>query len=111
MNSLNSYFDSQRIMEDFDDDDEYPIKGSYNIRYKLNKLNNLENIKNMKLRFYVIESPKELLDKLEIDEDTKEKIELIDLPGLDTRFDEAQAQSKTLLSVIEGFIHINSKIE
>ena len=111
LNSLNSYFDSQRIMEDFDDDDEYPIKGSYNIRYKLNKLNNLENIKNMKLRFYVIESPKELLDKLEIDEDTKEKIELIDFPGLDTRFDEAQAQSKTLLSVIEGFIHINSKIE
>ena len=111
LNSLNSYFDSQRIMEDFDDDDEYPIKGSYNIRYKLNKLNNLENIKNMKLRFYVIESPKELLDKLEIDEDTKEKIELIDFPGLDTRFNEAQAQSKTLLSVIEGFIHINSKIE
>lgn len=41
----------------------------------------------------------------------KKKKELIDFPGLDTRFDEAQAQSKTLLSVIEGFIHINSKIE
>ena len=65
----------------------------------------------MKLRFYVIESPIELLDNIEIDESIKEKIELIDFPGLDTRFEEAQIQSKTLLSIIEGFIHINSKIE
>ena len=99
-----------KIIEDIDND-QYPIIGSDEIWNKINELNNLENIKNMKLRFYVIESPIELLDNIEIDESIKEKIELIDFPGLDTRFEEAQIQSKTLLSIIEGFIHINSKIE
>ena len=99
-----------KIIEDIDND-QYPIIGKEEIWNKINKLNNLENIKNVKLKFYVIESPIELLDNIEIDESIKEKIELIDFPGLDTRFEEAQNQSRTLLSIIEGFIHINSKIE
>ena len=99
-----------KIIEDIDND-QYPIIGKDEIWNKINKLNNLENIKNVKLKFYVIESPIELLDNIEIDESIKEKIELIDFPGLDTRFEEAQNQSRTLLSIIEGFIHINSKIE
>jgi len=102
--------EASKIMEDIDND-QYPIVGKDEIWNKINKLNNLENIKNVKLKFYVIESPIELLDNIEIDESIKEKIELIDFPGLDTRFEEAQNQSRTLLSIIEGFIHINSKIE
>ena len=65
----------------------------------------------MELKFYIIESPIELLDKLELDENIKEKIELIDFPGLDPSFEEAHNQSKILLRIIEGFIHINSNIE
>ena len=42
-----------------------------------------------------------------ISEADKEKIELIDFPGLDTDFDEAKKKAEDLLKIIDGFIYVN----
>jgi len=40
----------------------------------------------------------------------KEKIELIDFPGLDTDFDEAKKKAANLLKIIDGFIYVNYQV-
>ena len=47
----------------------------------------------------------------EIKEEQKERIELIDFPGLDTDFDEAKKKAENLLKIIDGFIYINYQIQ
>ena len=97
--------------DDMDDDSDYPIIGKEYIYARLDLLNKKTDIKDMELRFYVIETPIEIYDKMELNDAIKKKIEIIDFPGLDTDFEQAKEKSKTLLSIIDGFIHINSTID
>ena len=48
---------------------------------------------------------------MDLKEEEKEKIELIDFPGLDTDFENAKEEAKYLLRIIDGFIYINYKCE
>jgi hypothetical protein len=70
------------------------------------KINNLNKVCYSELKFYLLESPIEFLDKMEIDEEEKKKIELIDYPGLDTNFDEAKKMAENLLKIVDGFIYV-----
>ena len=111
LNKYNEEEENEDNEDDMDDDSDYPIIGKEQIYARLDLLNKKANIKDMELRFYVIETPIEIYDKMELDDDIKKKIEIIDFPGLDTDFDQAKEKSKTLLSIIDGFIHINSTID
>lgn len=58
------------------------------------------------MKFYLLESPIEFIDKMEISEEEKKKIELIDYPGLDTKFEEAKKMAVNLLKIVDGFIYV-----
>ena len=72
-----------------------------------NNDNNNDN-SNKNLKFYIIEVPINIFKDLGIDKEIYSKIELVDLPGLDTGFDEAINSSNNLLEFTDGFIFINS---
>ena len=84
-------------------------EGEDSINKKITELNNAPDAKT-KLRYYLLKSPIEFLDMMDLKEEEKEKIELIDFPGLDTDFDKAKEEAKYLLRIIDGFIYINYKI-
>ena len=81
-------------------------EGEKSIHEKINNLNNSPEAKK-KLKYYLLKAPIEFLDMMNLKEEEKEKIELIDFPGLDTNFDNAKIEAKHLLSIIDGFIYIN----
>ena len=58
------------------------------------------------MKFYLLESPIEFIDKMEISEEEKRKIELIDYPGLDTDYEGAKIMAKNLLTTVDGFIYV-----
>ena len=80
-------------------------EGETDIYSKIDNLNN-EYSKNSILKFYLLESPIEFLDKMNITEEEKKKIELIDYPGLDTDFEKAIEMAKNLLKIVDGFIYV-----
>jgi hypothetical protein len=43
---------------------------------------------------------------MELNEEEKKKIELIDYPGLDTNFEEAKIMAENLLKIVDGFIYV-----
>lgn len=87
-------------------------KGVENVKEKINHLNEKEN-KNKnenekELKFYIIEVPINIFKQLEISEEIYSKIELIDIPGLDTGFSEAINSSNNLLGFTDGFVFVNN---
>ena len=49
---------------------------------------------------------------MNLSKEVKEKIEIIDFPGLDTeKFEVAQKKAKDLLKIIDGFIYVNFQIQ
>ena len=93
------------------DENKTVAEGEKSIENKINELNNDPNAKK-EIKFYLIKTPIEFLDKMEnLSEEKKKKIELIDFPGLDTDFDKAQERAKDLLKIIDGFIYVNYQIQ
>ena len=89
----------------FEYNKDVPIaEGKNDIISKIKFLNN-KNSKNSELKFYLLESPIEFLDKMELNEEKKKKIELIDYPGLDTYFENAKNMAKNLLKIVDGIIY------
>ena len=95
----------------FEYNEKCPIaQGEDSVLQKIDQLNNDPNAKSC-LKFFLIKSPIEFLDQMEdLSEEKKKSIELIDFPGLDTEFDEAQKRAKDLLKIIDGFIYVNFNI-
>ena len=85
--------------------DEPIAEGETNIYSTICGLNN-EYSNNSNLEFFLLESPIEFLDKMNITEEEKKKIELIDYPGLDTEFELAKVKAKDLLKIVDGFIYV-----
>jgi len=84
-------------------------EGEKAIYKKIDELNQDENAKN-ELRFVILQAPIEFLDQMDITEEQKQKIEIIDFPGLDTNFKEAKKKAENLLKIIDGFIYVNFQI-
>ena len=90
----------------FEYNSQYPIaQGEKKIYEKIDNLNRTNSDKS-KLKFYLLESPIEFIDKMEISEEEKRKIELIDYPGLDTDYEGAKIMAKNLLTTVDGFIYV-----
>ena len=91
-------------------------KGVENVKEKIKHLNENENKKNNKkekdeekeLKFYIIEVPINIFKNIKISQEIYSKIELIDIPGLDTGFSEAINSSNNLLEFTDGFIFANN---
>jgi len=92
---------------EYDENYKYNIiaEGEKNVYQKLNELNH-SNVNNSNLDFYLLKTPIEFFDSMKLPKELKEKIELIDFPGLDTNFKQAQEKAKNLLKIIDGFIFI-----
>ena len=89
--------------------DNLVAEGERAIYEKIDELNNNKYAKS-DLKFYLLKAPIEFLDEKNLNEEEKEKIELIDFPGLDTNFEQAQIKAENLLNIIDGFIYINFQI-
>ena len=74
---------------------------------KLKKINSKEGNNSKELNFYIIEVPISIFNIAGIDKEIYSKIELIDIPGLDTGYDEAIRSSQKLLDFTDGFIFAN----
>ena len=86
--------------------DKKPIaEGEKEIFKTINNLN-IINSNNLELNFYLLEAPIEFIDLIGISEEEKRKIELIDYPGLDTKFEEAKKMAVNLLKIVDGFIYV-----
>lgn len=84
-------------------------KGEKGVHNKLNELNN--NIyANDRLDFYLLQTPIEFFDSMNLTPEQKNKIEIIDFPGLDTKFEEAKTKAQNLLKIIDGFIFVYSSL-
>ena len=91
--------------------------GIDSVRKKIKELNEEQKkLKNKKskegydseeLNFYIIEVPINIFKIAEINKEIYSKIELIDIPGLDTGYDEAIRSSQKLLEFTDGFIFAN----
>ena len=76
----------------YDESSKIDLEGK-TIEQKIDELNKANKDKK-ELNFYSIKTPIEFLDQMEsISEEDKEKIQIIDFPGLDTNFDEAIAKA------------------
>ena len=64
LNKYNEEEENEDNEDDMDDDSDYPIIGKEQIYARLDLLNKKANIKDMELRFYVIETPIEIYDKM-----------------------------------------------
>ena len=91
------------------DEKDLIAEGEANIFEKLNYYNNLPDIKDNFL-FFILQTPIEFFDMMNLSKEEKNKIELLDFPGLDTKFENAQETAKKLLLIIDGFIYLNSRI-
>ena len=89
------------------DDNDIINLGGKSIQQKIDELNKKENVKKEELKFYLLKAPIEFLDQIGLNEADKEKIELIDFPGLDTKFDQAKDKAEHLLKILDGFIYVN----
>ena len=107
-----TYFRTNEIgLNFFEYNENCPIaEGEKNILNKVDQLNNDPYAK-QNLKFYLIKAPIEFLDQMDLSEDKKKSIEIIDFPGLDTEFEEAHKRAKDLLKIIDGFIYVISRIE
>ena len=91
-------------------------KGVNNVAEKIKNLNknqkapknNDKNDDKNDLKFYIIEVPINIFKMMGIDKEIYSKIELIDIPGLDTGFSEAINSSNNLLEFTDGFIFVNN---
>ena len=84
-------------------------KGKENVRIKLNELNN-NNENLIEIPYYILQTPIEFLDNNISDKLKKEKIEFIDLPGINSENEllENEFLSK-LIKYTELFLFINDK--
>lgn len=106
-----TYFKTNKSGHNYFEYSEYNLvaEGEDSIYKKIDELNKNENAKS-ELRFYLLQAPIEILDQMDITEEQKQKIELIDFPGLDTKFEEAKKKAENLLKIIDGFIYVNFQI-
>ena len=85
------------------DEDKKLAEGEEEIKKKIKELNHENSNKTNELKFYFLKTPIEIFDLIieeNIDSKEKEKIgkiiekiELLDFPGLDTKFNEAKKKS------------------
>ena len=87
------------------DENSIVAEGEERINDKITELNNAPDSRT-KLKYYVLKAPIEILNMMDLKEEEKEKIDLIDFPGLDTDFENAKEEAKYLLRIIDGFIYI-----
>ena len=90
-------------------------KGVDKVKEKIQNLNKKgsesqtqENNNNKNLNFYIIEIPINIFKNIGIGQEIYSKIELIDIPGLDTGLGEAINSSNNLLEFTDGFIFVNN---
>ena len=83
------------------------IKINYNEDKKENMINNNEDKKELFLKLII---PIKILDEIESDDNIKKKIELIDIPGLDTEQKYLdKTQFGTLIKYSNGFLFVTKK--
>ena len=83
------------------------IKELNDDKKKLKKKKSDEPNDSEELKYYIIEVPINIFKIAGIDKDIYSKIELIDIPGLDTGYYEAIRSSERLLEFTDGFIFAN----
>ena len=84
-------------------------QGEKSIYETLNNINNDGKSKENFL-FFLLKTRIEFFDIMGLSKEDKEKIELLDFPGLDTEFLKAQETAKKLLLVIDGFIFLTARV-
>ena len=90
------------------DKDQALVKGIDNIKLFINQAN--DNHSENDIDFYLIKMPLKLYDFIGDERqigDLKYKIQFIDFPGLDTKFEAATKAKNCLLQMINGFIYTN----
>ena len=91
----------------YNKEDDRIVVGKDKVKEQLNKLN-----KSHKQFYYLLLTPIEILDELNIENDLKKRIEFIDFPGLNTsNSDLVNKEFNTILEMSNGFIYLNAGIE
>jgi len=81
-------------------------KGSENVKNKIKELN--ENNNDKILEYYIVKTPIEIYDDLNLPEEIKNYIELIDLPGLDASgYREIIFFKEKMIKFLDGLIYVN----
>ena len=94
----------------FDYDLEHPLaKSAEDIKSKIKELNNASDTRR-DISFYLIKIPLKLYDYIKIDDNLKSKIEFLDFPGLDTKYETALNSADYLLKFTNGFLFIQGLV-
>lgn len=101
-NTFKNYFISEEL--------EKIANGKENVKKEIEFLNNININDNNSthLHYYIIHTPIESLDNMDIDEEIKFQIEFIDLPGLDTYFGLQFLNEEKIFNLIDGIIYVNN---
>ena len=91
------------------------VKGIKQVKEEIAKINKNKKIKKSKsddtktkFNYYIVEVPINMYKIAKFDKQIYSKIELIDIPGLDTGYEEAIQASSKLLDFTDGFIFANN---
>ena len=106
-----NYFKENQLLAEGDD----------KIIKKIKQLNRENATKQAELKFFILSTPIEIFDRIIEENKTSEvkidkieeiigKIEILDFPGLDTKFEEAKKKAENLLKIVDGFIYVNYSI-
>ena len=88
------------------DEKEEIVKGSQNVKKKIKELN--ENSNNKIFEYYIVKTPIEIFDDLNLSEEIKNYLELIDLPGLDaSNYREIIFFKEKMIKFLDGLIYVN----
>ena len=82
------------------------VKGSQNVKSKIKELN--KNSDDKKFEYYIVKTPIEIFDDLNLSEEIKNYIEFIDLPGLDVSgYREIIFFREKMIKFMDGLIYVN----
>ena len=91
------------------------VKGIKQVKEEIAKINKNKKIKKSKsddtktkFNYYIVEVPINMYKIAKFDKQIYSKIELTDIPGLDTGYEEAIQASSKLLDFTDGFIFANN---
>ena len=88
------------------DEEEEIVKGLENVKKKIKELN--ENSNDKILEYYIVKTPIEIFDELNLSEKIKNYILLIDLPGLDVSgYRELIFFGEKMIKFLDGLIYVN----
>ena len=94
----------------FDYDLAHPLaKTIEDIKSKIKELNDKSDTQR-EIHFFLIKIPLKIYDYIKIEENLKTKIEFIDFPGLDTKYETALNSSDYLLKFTNGFFFIQGLV-